>query len=651
MGLVSRKAVGGAASYYTFDPMGNTSEVTGPGAALQNRYAYRPFGSTLLNGETSCNPFLFMGELGVMADPAGLHHVRARHYDARPGRFTSMDPIGFLGGDVNLYRYALNSPLDGFDPTGLDSRRKCGLGQGLVNITSGTVKMVGGAYTSAALIGIPICAWGAADALWGTFQICTHYMHHGPNRARWMRRLDGGWISAVLREAGVSGKKVWWVELALLLETVTTSPFAIGLSAVGVNVYCSYNQQGVPAPSACGTRGSSSSFRTPQVFDSTRQALSISDCMPFTPLIYGEAGLAASHDPNQKLGPAGYGDRNFLPEGSIINYHIDFENLESASAPAQVVTIRDEISSYLDPSTFELTWIGFGDVLVPVPSGSRSFETVVEYPYKDDDHDFVIEVQIEAWLEDGVLHVNFLSIDPETGLPPQDVGAGFLPPENGTGRGQGFISYMIQTKADLPAGTEIRNIATVQFDFGLEIDTNQVDPQDPSQGTDPEKEALVSIDGIAPTSRVSALPEKLSPREFRVSWSGEDDEQGSGVGVYEIHVSVNGGPYTLWLRTSETSAVFTGDCGDRYTFYSLAVDNVGNVQEAPAEEVASIEVPILPGDADGSGEVNLADLILVLQGVSSTGDAYLGANVCADVDGDGRLGTVEAVYILQFLSE
>jgi uncharacterized protein RhaS with RHS repeats len=34
------------------------------------------------------------------------------------GRFISEDPISFVGGDVNLYRYVGNSPVDGIDPMG-----------------------------------------------------------------------------------------------------------------------------------------------------------------------------------------------------------------------------------------------------------------------------------------------------------------------------------------------------------------------------------------------------------------------------------------------------------------------------------------------------------------------------------------------------
>lgn len=41
-----------------------------------------------------------------------------RHYDPRTGRFISEDPIGFSGGDSNLYRYVRNMPLMFKDSSG-----------------------------------------------------------------------------------------------------------------------------------------------------------------------------------------------------------------------------------------------------------------------------------------------------------------------------------------------------------------------------------------------------------------------------------------------------------------------------------------------------------------------------------------------------
>ena len=63
------------------------------------------------------------------------------HYDPTIGRWTSKDPIGFNGGDTNLYAYVGGNPMSYNDPTGLKyrtCRRK-------LNI-KGVTGMVGPAY-------------------------------------------------------------------------------------------------------------------------------------------------------------------------------------------------------------------------------------------------------------------------------------------------------------------------------------------------------------------------------------------------------------------------------------------------------------------------------------------------------------------------
>ena len=59
------------------------------------------------------------GYTGREPDASGLTFYRARYYDPASRRFTQRDPIGFGGGDVNLYAYVGNNPVNFTDPSGL----------------------------------------------------------------------------------------------------------------------------------------------------------------------------------------------------------------------------------------------------------------------------------------------------------------------------------------------------------------------------------------------------------------------------------------------------------------------------------------------------------------------------------------------------
>src|SRR5262249_37753113 len=52
---------------------------------------------------------------------AGLYSFRNRDLNPTVGRWAQQDPIGFAGGDVNLYRAEGDNPANGLDPSGLDS--------------------------------------------------------------------------------------------------------------------------------------------------------------------------------------------------------------------------------------------------------------------------------------------------------------------------------------------------------------------------------------------------------------------------------------------------------------------------------------------------------------------------------------------------
>ncbi|MGQ9583450.1 MAG: OmpL47-type beta-barrel domain-containing protein, partial [Thermoplasmatota archaeon] len=100
-------------------------------------------------------------------------------------------------------------------------------------------------------------------------------------------------------------------------------------------------------------------------------------------------------------------------------------------------------------------------------------------------------------------------------------------------------------------------------------------------------------DQIPPVSSVDPLPTYTNTSNFTVSWTGSDDL--AGVANYTIWVSEEGEPFRVWLAsTADTSAVFEGEEGRNYRFYSIAIDWAMNVEPMPSEPDASTTVDTIP---------------------------------------------------------
>lgn len=80
------------------------------------RLDYGPWGEVLEDTNPGFQPFGFAG--GLYDHETGFVRFGARDYNPETGRWMQKDPIGFAGGDVNLYRYVGNDPVNNIDPTG-----------------------------------------------------------------------------------------------------------------------------------------------------------------------------------------------------------------------------------------------------------------------------------------------------------------------------------------------------------------------------------------------------------------------------------------------------------------------------------------------------------------------------------------------------
>jgi RHS repeat-associated protein len=91
----------------------------GPCNAAHRLRGRRAFGQVTEDTSPGFQPFGFAG--GLYDAQTRLVHFGAREYDASIGRWISKDPIGFDGGQANLFVYVGNDPVNTSDPSGLEA--------------------------------------------------------------------------------------------------------------------------------------------------------------------------------------------------------------------------------------------------------------------------------------------------------------------------------------------------------------------------------------------------------------------------------------------------------------------------------------------------------------------------------------------------
>ncbi len=109
----------GARKLYSLDPLGNTRALYDNTLTKTDTFEYFPSGTVAARTGTTPTPFQWVGGSGYYRDNSKRVHVRARNFYVNLGRWAETDPIGFGGGDYNLYRYVKNRFVVMIDPTGL----------------------------------------------------------------------------------------------------------------------------------------------------------------------------------------------------------------------------------------------------------------------------------------------------------------------------------------------------------------------------------------------------------------------------------------------------------------------------------------------------------------------------------------------------
>ena len=121
-----------SADAYLFNGRGSVGVVISlnSSATLRGRARYHAYGRFTGSANPADNHFFWLGQYGYYYDrDLGEYYVRARSYSPDLARFLSQDPLGFGGGDWNLFRYVANNPVNLLDPSGLatceQKRRWC----------------------------------------------------------------------------------------------------------------------------------------------------------------------------------------------------------------------------------------------------------------------------------------------------------------------------------------------------------------------------------------------------------------------------------------------------------------------------------------------------------------------------------------------
>ncbi|TIH13004.1 hypothetical protein D0S45_15890, partial [Marinifilum sp. JC120] len=118
---------------FATDQLGSVFTVADPSGNSVQEVLYDSFGRRIQNSNPEHDPLLgFCG--GLYDSDTGLIHFGYREYDPVIGRFISPDPMGYDGGDVDVYGYCLDDPINFVDRNGLFSNGLCGaFGSGKTN--------------------------------------------------------------------------------------------------------------------------------------------------------------------------------------------------------------------------------------------------------------------------------------------------------------------------------------------------------------------------------------------------------------------------------------------------------------------------------------------------------------------------------------
>ncbi|MHC1708717.1 MAG: hypothetical protein AB9842_14510 [Bacteroidales bacterium] len=287
--------------------------------------------------------------------------------------------------------------------------------------------------------------------------------------------------------------------------------------------------------------------------------------------------IRCSRDPNEIIGPEGFEEQRFVSSKKPLPYLINFENdPKFATAPAQKVVVTYTIDPHMSLASLRLSDFGFGNFVFTVPPNTSSYTTRLDVR---DSLGVYVDVTAGINVGNGTAFWILQSIDPATGLPPEDPMLGFLPINDSiTHHGEGYVSFTVKPKTGVVTGDSLKAAAVIVFDINPPLPTN----------------TWINIaDAEPPVSSVDPLPAGIDSTDIIITVSGNDDTGGSGIESYELYFSENGAPFVKYGESPWGEGIpFSGNPCLPYAFFSLAKDNTGNLE--PMKSGAEAQTVISP---------------------------------------------------------